>query len=158
MSKLDICDLPGESPVDGAVFAVAALLPSLDVALEGGARGKARVQALARQYPDFDLGHIQPAGVLGGVVKSHPAQQLGSPALTQDINKASCEVSVQIVQHKMQAPSPAVSGGQKVAHQGDEVGLAAMVGYDNRSDASLGLNRHEQVASAPAHVFVVFFE
>ena len=66
-TKLRICDLSGERPLDWAALSVSALLPSLDVALKGLARVKARIQALARQHCDFDLGHVQPTGVLGRV-------------------------------------------------------------------------------------------
>ena len=156
MAKLRICDRLGERPLDWATLSVAALLPSLDMTLKGIARAEAHVQTLAREDSDLDLGHVQPTGVLGRVMESDSAQQLGGPARTQDIDEAFCEVGVQIVQHQVQASGRTVSGRQKVAHKGDEVGLAAMVGYDNRSRAHFGLNGHEQVASAATHVLVVF--
>ena len=147
-----ICDLLGERPLDWAALAVAALLPSLDVTLKGIARVEAHVQTLAREDSDLHLGHVQSTCVLGRVVESDPAQQLGGPVRTQDIDETFFAVGVQIVQHQVQASSRTVSGGEQVAYKGNEVGLAAMFGYDNRSRARLGLNGYEQVASAPTHV------
>ena len=76
-TKFGIGGLLGERLLDCAALFVAALFSSLNVTLKGIAVLKARVQALARQNSDFDLGHVQPTGVLGRVVESDPAQQLG---------------------------------------------------------------------------------
>ena len=62
---------------------VAGELPGVDLVLQRPRIGDAAIQALAREDADLDFGHVQPAGVLGGVVELDPAQQPGSGALAR---------------------------------------------------------------------------
>lgn len=57
-------------------MAVAAVLPGVDFALEGGLIGDAPVEALARQDCELGLGQIEPAAMLGREV---PFEALDEP-------------------------------------------------------------------------------
>src|SRR3712207_640915 len=56
------------------LFRSACTFPGGDLALELFTLADAPVQALAAQHPDLDLGHVGPAGMLGGEVELQPAQ------------------------------------------------------------------------------------
>jgi hypothetical protein len=61
--------VPGrEPPVDPATGPVAGRLPRRDLPFQGRLIGQAAVQALLGQHGQLDLGHGQPAALLGGGV------------------------------------------------------------------------------------------
>jgi hypothetical protein len=74
--QLDAGVFGGEPPVDPATGPVAGRLPRHDLPLQGRLVGQATVQALLGQHGQLDLGHVQPAAVLGGVVQ---LQLVGQP-------------------------------------------------------------------------------
>jgi len=76
MLELDAGVLGGEPPVDSATGAVARRLPGCDLPLQGRPVGQPSVQALSGQHGQLDLGHVQPAAVLGGGVQ---LQLVGQP-------------------------------------------------------------------------------
>jgi len=63
--ELDAGVLGGEAPVDPATGPVACRLPGRDLPLQGRPISQAAVQALPGQHGQLDLGHVQPAAVLG---------------------------------------------------------------------------------------------
>src|SRR3712207_5016511 len=63
-----------EHPPHPSARRVACTLPGGDLALEPFTLADAPVQALAARHPDLDLGHVEPAGMLGGEVELQPAQ------------------------------------------------------------------------------------
>ena len=73
--KLAISLLSSEAPFNGASFCVSRVLPSVDFGLQGIPIGNASIQALARENANFDLCHVEPARVLGCVVKLYAAQE-----------------------------------------------------------------------------------
>jgi Voltage gated chloride channel len=69
MLELDAGVLGGEAPVDPATGPVARRLPGCDLPFQGRLVAQAAVQALLGQHGQLDLGHVQPAAMLGGVVQ-----------------------------------------------------------------------------------------
>ena len=63
-----------EHPFDACASGVALLFPCGDFADEALWVVDSTVQALAAQDADLDLDHVEPAGVLGGVVELQAAQ------------------------------------------------------------------------------------
>lgn len=57
-----------ELPVDRADSLVAMLLPALNLPTELLDGGNVVGQTLPRQHAQFDLGNVEPAGMLGGVM------------------------------------------------------------------------------------------
>ena len=64
-----------EHPVDPSAGSIARPLPGGDLVFQPLAIIDAPTQALALENPDLDLGHVQPAGVLGGEVELQPPQE-----------------------------------------------------------------------------------
>jgi len=74
--ELDAGVFGGEPPVDPTTGSVARCLPGGGLPLQGRPVGQPAVQALSGQHGQFDLGHVQPAAVLGRVVQ---LQLVGEP-------------------------------------------------------------------------------
>src|SRR6266699_6867203 len=74
--ELDAGIVGGEPPVDTTASAVAGCLPRCDLPLQGRPVGQPPVQALPSQDGKLDLGHVQPAAVLGRVMQ---LQLVGQP-------------------------------------------------------------------------------
>src|SRR5215207_6329485 len=73
--ELDACILGRKPPVDPTTGPVARRLPRRDLPFQGRLVGQPPVQALLGQHGQLDLGHVQPAAVLGGVVQLQPIGQ-----------------------------------------------------------------------------------
>ena len=140
-----ICMLTREAPTDRSAASVVFALPGADLDRQGIAIDEAAIQALPGQYADFDFGHIQPTRVFGCVVKPHTFEQARSGALAEHILKAFSEVSVQVVQHQMDATCRPVDLLDQMLNEGHEVRLAAMIGDCDGALAGFGLDRPEQV-------------
>ena len=76
--QLPIRILSGELPLDGPALAVARVLPLLYFALQRLLIGNPAAQTLPSEYPDFDLRHVEPAGVFGGVVNPRYTTSAGA--------------------------------------------------------------------------------
>jgi hypothetical protein len=98
-SELAISILSSEGPLDGSALVVSVTLPSGHFAAQSGAVRQPSIQALASEDTDLDLGHVQPTGVLRGVVEMNPAQQRGRRTYTQHVVEALAKVCVQVVQY-----------------------------------------------------------
>ena len=153
--ELAIRILSSELPLDGLLGSVASELPLLDFAPQSVAVGPATIQALAAEDADFDLRHVQPARVLGCVVKLHAPQQLGGRAAPQNIVEAFPEVDVQVIQHEVDPARPGVGATEQRGDEFDEVDLATLRGDRDHTLSCLGLDGDEQVAGAAPDVLVV---
>src|ERR1700722_19232059 len=120
-THLAIRVLAGKSPGDLATFGVTALLPGGDFGDEQRALGQASVKALAIKDADLDFRHIQPAGVLWGVVEDDPAQELLSRPDTEHCFKADWKVRTEIVEHEVNAPGFRVDVFEQMFDEGNEV-------------------------------------
>src|ERR1700687_1804757 len=141
--------LTREAPFDGAASAVAALLPSAELASQRGQVGHAAVQALASEDTDFDFRPVQPAGVLGGVMKLDSTQQAPGGRDAEYFFKAAAEVSVQIVHHKMDAMGAAIDALEQVAREAHKVGLGTPLSHQDAAPSGLGFDCYQQIAGAP---------
>jgi hypothetical protein len=63
----------GEHPIDAGACCIALALPGGDFGNEPLALGDAPVEALAAQHAEFDLNHVEPAGVFGDILELQPA-------------------------------------------------------------------------------------
>lgn len=59
MSKLAVCILSSETPLDGASLRVSRLLPCVDFDLQGIAIWDAPIQALAAEDANLNLRHVE---------------------------------------------------------------------------------------------------
>src|SRR5712691_1672370 len=99
-----ICVLTGERPIDAASFGVALALPRVDLASRGLSIHQPPPEALTLQDADLDLRHVQPAGMLGRVVKLHAPQQRSGRRATQHLLETGTKVGVEVVQNQMDRP------------------------------------------------------
>src|SRR2546425_12444023 len=67
-AKLDAGIGRGESPADFRVFDIALRFPSGRLPIQLPDVCDAAIQTLAAEHREFDLGHVQPRAMLGGVV------------------------------------------------------------------------------------------
>src|SRR6266496_6604975 len=73
--ELDPSILGREAPVDPTTRSVARRLPRRDLPLQRRLVGQPAVQALLGQHGKLDLGHVQPAAMLGRVMDLQPVGQ-----------------------------------------------------------------------------------
>jgi len=91
-AELSVRVLSSESPLDGCARMVAVALPGSDFGFGRGAIRQPPIQALSTQGCNLDFGHIEPAGVLGRVVKGHTSQQVPGSGRAEDFLKTPSEV------------------------------------------------------------------
>ena len=128
-SQFSICILSREVPLDGSLFGVLRLLPSVYFRLQKLSTGNTPIQPLTAKYDDLDLGHVEPARVLGCVVKLHTTKELRSCTLVQHIVKALSEVGVEVVQHQVNSARLGIYASEQPIEEGDE-GNFSPVGSD----------------------------
>src|ERR1700676_2935368 len=96
-AHLTIGFLPREAPLDGTPGGVAAFLPGADLATDRSQVRHSSIQALSREDADLDLGHVQPAGVRGRVVKLDTAQQALCSLDAEHFLKTTAKVGVEVI-------------------------------------------------------------
>src|SRR5215472_1801447 len=100
MLELDSGVRGREAPVDPAARSVARQLPRRDLPLHGCPVGQPAVQALPGQRGKLNLGHVQPAAVLGGVVQFQPAGQSPGLGRLECLIQRRGRVGVEVVLHE----------------------------------------------------------
>jgi hypothetical protein len=97
--ELDSGILGRKAPVDATARSVAGRLPGRDLPPQRRLVGQPPIEALLGQHGKLDLGHVQPAAVLGGVVQLKPVgQSLGLGRLKRLIQRRR-GVGVEVVLH-----------------------------------------------------------
>src|SRR5208282_2176412 len=155
LTQLAICVLPREGPREAAAFGVTALLPSGHFNSEQRAVWQASVKALAIKDPDFDFRHVEPAGVLRGVVEDDTAEQVSRRADAEHGLEADAKVGAEIVENQVDAPCVRVDVFEQVLDEGNEIDFGPVIGNLDHPSSALGFHRHEQIAGAGAGILVV---
>ena len=86
-TEFAICVLAREFPFDSSSRGVALLLPASDFRLQQPRGSDSLSGALPIHDPDFDLGHVQPTGVFGGVMELNALQQQCCRLLAQHMHE-----------------------------------------------------------------------
>src|ERR1035437_3980299 len=154
-AQLTICVLACEFPFDPSSRGVALLLPLSDFCLKQLRRGDALSGALPIHNPDFDLRHVQPTGVLGGVVELDALQQRRCCSLTQHIHESLPKVRVEVVQNEMNDERRRIHRLYKVLDEGHKVHFGAAGGDSDAPLFALGFDGYKEIARPVAPVFVV---
>ena len=110
-----------EPPVDGDGRCVALSLVGGDLALQGVGVGISPLEAGATQRAEFDLRHVEPAGVFGRVVKLEPLHDAPGLSSREGLVKGGHAVGVQIVQYHSNHRSIGVGHVNQPAHLLGEV-------------------------------------
>lgn len=147
--------LPRERPFDTSLLVVPASLPCIDFIDERVTVREATIKTLAVKNANLDFRHVQPTGVLWGVVKDYASQQFLRRPDAEHLLEALVEVGVQVVQHEMDTPRRWVNLFQQILDKSHEVRLGAMIGNLHCPSSSLGLDCNKQVAGATPHILII---
>src|SRR5512132_1005746 len=145
----------GEAPVDLTAGTVAGGLPCGDFASQGGPVGQPPVQALLGEHAQLDLGHVQPAPMLGGGVEFElVGQPLGLGGSERLVQRGGC-VGVEVVLDQHDPLGVRVVDVDEVLDAVGPVDAGAPVADAHVPPAGQRLADQEQVAGAVALVLVV---
>ena len=127
-SHFQICVLPRERPLDTSPLVVSASLPGIDLAGEGVTVGQAPIQALAVEDADFNFRHVQPTGMLRGVMKFQPGQKSRRGFQPHDRLEGSAKMGVQVIHDQMDFARGRVHLLRQILHKGHEIRFGAPPG------------------------------
>src|ERR1017187_7354003 len=97
LAHLSICILSREGPCYATAFGITALLPSSDFGGEQRAGWQASVKALAIEDTDLDFRHVEPAGVVRGVVEDDASEQVSGRVDAEHVLEAHPKVGIEVV-------------------------------------------------------------
>src|SRR5712691_10448833 len=153
--ELDPGVLGRKAPVDATTRSVACRPPRCDLPLQRRPIGQAAVQALPGEHGKLDLGHVQPAAMLGGVVQLQPiGQPLGLGWLERLIQRRG-GVGVEVVLHQHDLLGAGVVDLEQVLDAVCPVDAGAPVADHDVAPAAQRLADHKQVADPAALVLIV---
>jgi hypothetical protein len=127
-------------------------LPSIDFTDERVAIGQAPIHALAIKNANFDFRHVQPTGVLRGVVEYHTSQQFVRSLDSEHLLETFAEMRIEVVEYEMNPARPRIDLFEQMLNEGHEVRLGAMIGDLHDPSPAFGFDRHEQVAGRQPYV------
>ena len=145
----------GEAPVDGNLSMITLCLPGLRLVDQGGIIRQTSLQALPAHGADLDFGHVQPAGMLGRVVKLQAVPNAIGLFRGKGIVKAGESVGVEVVHYHTDTFRMGIVHVDQLLHLGREVQLGAPLGYRHLAPASQRLDGDEDVRRALPPVLVV---
>jgi hypothetical protein len=111
--KLTVSILSSEAPFNGATLGISRLLPGIDFSFQDIPVGNASIQALTGEDANFNLCHVEPARVLGCVVKLYAAQEFVGGSLTQYVIKALPEMCVEVIHNQVNAACIGIRSGEQ---------------------------------------------
>ena len=89
------------------------------------------------------------------VVKDDTAQEFFRRFDAENLFETLAKVGVEIVHHQVDTARFGIDLLKQMLDECNEVGFGAAVGDQDRSPATFGLDSHEQIAGARAHIFVI---
>src|SRR5262245_10137149 len=144
-----------EAPVNGSLLGVTLLFPRCDCTRECGFVGNTAVEALLLQDTEFDLGHIQPTPMLGGVMQLElPGDPPRFGRLKRFIERRDL-MGIEIVQHDTNHRGFRVAFVYQPLHSMGEVALGPLLRHLHVPPARLRFYEEKEVARAVAGVFVI---
>src|SRR5215207_8963466 len=153
-TELDAGVLGSELPIGPGGGGIAAVPPSLDVALQRCPVSNP-VRQVAAEGAQLDLGHVQPRAVLGRVVDLETVGDTLGLLGCECLVKRGWGVGIELVHDQDDLVRLAVAPVHELAHEARPVGTPAPVGDRHLAPTAERLKRYEQVGGAIAHVFAV---
>ena len=147
--------LGGEPPVDGGSLSVTLGFIGVDCPVQGKFVGIAPLETSPGQHAEFNLRHIQPAGVFGSVVKLQSLHDAPSLSSRKGLVKRSHAVGVQVVEHHPYDCGVGIGHIHQPAHLVGEVRHSAPFGDRHVAPARQRLTGQEEIAGAAAPILVV---
>ena len=142
-------------PVDSGALGVAAFFPGCGLSDETSMAVDPSVEALLREDADFDLDHVEPAGVLWRVMEFETAEQAASFVGRECLIECAGLVGRQIVEHNANAFGFGIVHVDKLAHAFGKVLRGASFRHLHLAPGPVHVNEHEQVGRAVASVLVI---
>ncbi len=134
-----------EQPGNAGSGIVALLLPRGDFAFEGRSVCNASVEALLAQHTQLDLDHVEPACVLGSVVKFQALRQPARFRCGKGIVQRSGGVRGQIVEHNADPFGRWEVNIAHVLHAVREVDIGTAVGNFDVPPGSVYVDKCKQI-------------
>lgn len=145
-----------ELPVDGTDALIAMLLPTLDLLAKLLNCGNVVGQTLPRQHTQFDLGNIEPARMLRGIVDLQTVDQGFGLLRRKHFIKRSRRMRIQIVHHQNDFLRLRIVFFQHLLHEACPVLLCPVFGHFQVAFASQRLIGNEEVGTSLFLIGVVF--
>ena len=144
-----------KSPINGRLLRVALVFPGRDFTLERCFVGDAAIEALLLEDAQFDLGHVQPTPMLGGIMKLElPGDPPRLGRLKRFLQRRDL-MRIEIVQHDANHRGFGVAFIHQPLHRVGEVELRPLRRHLHMPPTRLRLHEEKEVARAVAFVFVV---
>src|SRR3972149_6469471 len=154
-SQFLICILPSERPFDASLLRIAALLPGVDLGIERGTIRQAPVKALTIKDADFDFGHVEPTGMLRGVVEYDAAQQCLRFLNAEHFLETLAEMGVEVIHDQMDAVCRDINLSEQMPDEGHEVGLGPVIHVLAGPPLALIQPPHDYIPGLSANVLVI---
>ena len=143
-----------KAPINGRLLRVALVFPGRDFTLERCFVGDAAIEALLLEDAQFDLGHVQPAPMLGGIMKLElPGAPPRLGRLKRFLQRRDL-MRIEIVQHDANDCGFWIAFVDQPLHGVGEVELRPLRRHLHMPPTRLRLHEEKEVARAVAFVFV----
>jgi hypothetical protein len=134
---------------------IALALPCRNFDVEDGAITDAPIQTLPAQYASLDLHHIQPTGVLWGIMKLQALKDPMRFLCRECLVHGPGRVSGKIVHHDPDLVRIRVVGVGQIAHADSKVFRGPLICHLHMAPGSMRVEKHEQIGSAITAIFII---
>ena len=139
----------------GRGLALRACFPSRHLAGDRVEIGTASIQTLPAQDAQFDLGHIQPTPVFGGVMNLQAVDQRPCHGRLERLIQGRRFVGVEVIDHQDHFLRMGVTDLQEIPDHLGKVHGRPLLGHGHMPLPQQGFVDHEQVGGTTPLVFVV---
>jgi len=131
------------------------LLPCGDFADEARGVVDSAIQTLAAEHPDLDLGHVEPAGMLGGVMELQASQNSPGFGGRECLIEGAGRVGRQVVLYDPDARGIGIMDIDKLAHALGVVFCRPPLGELDLAPGPMHVDADEEIDGAVAAVLVI---
>jgi hypothetical protein len=133
---------------------VALRLPGLDASLDSSDISKASFEGLAGENGPFDLGHVEPGAVLGGVMELELSSESARLFSRERLVERSWRVGIEVVEYDADHVGVGITA-YELPHLSGEVRAGTTFADGDLPVAYNGFKRDKQRAVTFAFIFVV---
>src|SRR5215207_7403325 len=144
-----------EHPLDASAGRVSLPLPCADLAIEFLWMVDSTVEALAAQHPDLDLDHVEPAGVLGGVVELEAAQDAPGFGRIESLVEGAGRVARQVVLDDPDRVGVWIVNIDEFAHALGVILGGAPLGDLDLAPRPIGVEKDKEIDGAVTAILVI---
>ena len=130
-------------------------LPDVDLGNEAIAAFDAAIETLAFEHADLDLNHVEPAGVLGGVVELEPPEHAARFGRREGGVESGGGMGGEVVEDDADALGLREVDIDELAHAKGEVVSGAMIRDLDPAPRAMGVEEDEEIGRPIAPVFAI---